>query len=91
MTVKNLEKSLVYMGTYSQSGSESVFFYEMNNGTGELTFINSFEGAQKPSYMAFDKNYDFLYAVNEVENYGGKNSGAGCTFLLITKLVISRY
>lgn len=80
MTVKNLEKSLVYVGTYSQSGSESIFLYEMNNGTGELTFINSFEGGQKPSYMAFDKNYDYLYAVNEMENYAGKNSGAGCAF-----------
>lgn len=80
MAVKSLEKSLVYVGTYSQSGSESIFLYEMNNVTGELTFKNSFEGGQNPSYMTFDKNYDYLYAVNEIENYAGKNSGAGCAF-----------
>ena len=52
----------------------------MNNVTGELLFIKSFDDGQKPSYMTSDKNYDYLYAVNEIENYVGKNSGAVCAF-----------
>ena len=80
MAVKNIGNSLVYVGTYAQSESESVFLYEMNNVTGELHLIKSFEGGQKPSYMTFDKNDDYLYAVNEIENYAGKNSGAVCAF-----------
>lgn len=78
--MEDLERSLVYVGTYAQSEKRSIFLYEMNNGTGELTFIKSFEGGQNPSYMTFDKNYDYLYAVNEIENYACKNSGAGCAF-----------
>lgn len=80
MTVKSLDKSLVYVGTYAQSEGRSIFLYEMNNSTGELTFIKSFEGGQNPSYMTFDKNYNYLYAVNEIENYTDKHSGAGCAF-----------
>jgi 6-phosphogluconolactonase len=80
MVVRNVEKSLVYVGAYSQSENESIFLYEINNLTGELHFIKSFEGGQNPSYMTFDRNYDYLYAVNEIENYDGKNSGAVCAF-----------
>lgn len=80
MSVKPIEKSLVYVGTYSESENESINLYELNNFTGELNFIKSFEGGQKPSYLVFDENYDYLYAVNEIENYAGRNSGAGCAF-----------
>lgn len=80
MAVKNDKKSLLYVGTYSKSENESIFLYAMNNGTGELSFIKSFKGGQKPSYMTFDKSYNYLYAVNEIENYDGKNSGAGYAF-----------
>lgn len=80
MAERNIEKSLVYVGTYSQSENESIFLYEMNNNTGELSFIKSFEGGKKPSYMVFDKDYEYLYAVNETDNYAGKESGAGCAF-----------
>lgn len=80
MTMKNIEKSFVYVGTYVKSESGSIFLYEMNSVTGELSFIKTFEGGQNPSYMTFDKNYDYLYAVNETKNYKGKNSGAACAF-----------
>lgn len=80
MAVKNDEKSLVYVGTYSKSESESIFLYELNNGTGEPLFIKSFEGGKKPSYITFDHYYNYLYAVNEIENYEGKDSGAVCAF-----------
>lgn len=80
MREENFEKSLVYVGTYAKSEDESIFLYEMYKSTGELNFIKSFEGGKKPSYMAFDKNYDYLYAVNEIEHYAGKKSGAGCAF-----------
>lgn len=80
MAIKNDDKSLVYIGTYSKSENESIFLYELNSVTGELNFIKSFEGGKKPSYMTFDKNRDYLYAVNEIENYAGKKSGAVCAF-----------
>ncbi|MEP7081006.1 MAG: lactonase family protein [Ginsengibacter sp.] len=80
MAEKNIEKSLVYVGTYSQSENESIFLYGLNNSTGELNFIKSFGGGKKPSYMVFDKSYEYLYAVNETENYAGKKSGAACAF-----------
>lgn len=78
--MKNNERSLVYVGTYSRSRKESIFLYGMDNVTGELNFIKSFDGGRNPSYMTFSKDYDYLYAVNEIEDYAGKNSGAVSTF-----------
>ena len=64
MSVTNNKSSFVYVGTYAESEKESIFLFEMNNDTGELTFIKSFEGGRKPSYISFNKNYDYLYAAN---------------------------
>jgi 6-phosphogluconolactonase len=80
MAKRNIEKSLVYVGTYSQFENESIFLFGMNNETGELNFIQSFEGGQKPSYFAFDKSHNYLYAVNELDNFEGKKSGAVRSF-----------
>ena len=70
----------VYIGTYADAGQESVFLYQLNTRTGELTRVKGFIGGKKPSYMAFDKRRNFLYAVNEQEDYLGRESGAVCAF-----------
>jgi 6-phosphogluconolactonase len=70
----------IYVGTYADAGEESILLYELNTRTGELTHVKGFIGGKKPSYMTFDKNRQFLYAVNEQENYLGRKSGAVSSF-----------
>ncbi|OKL40502.1 lactonase family protein [Pontibacter flavimaris] len=72
--------SWVYIGTYADAGKESIFLYQLNNSTGQLTRVQGFMGGKKPSYMTFDEKRHFLYAVNEQDDYQGLKSGAVSAF-----------
>ncbi|MBB6613176.1 lactonase family protein [Pontibacter sp. Tf4] len=74
------ESLLVYVGTYAPAHRNSIFLYRLNQQTGQLTRIKGFKGGEKPSYMVFDAQHRYMYAVNEQENYRGKSSGAVCAF-----------
>lgn len=76
--MENQGKLMVYVGTYADEGSESIFLYRLNAETGELHLIKGFKAGKKPSYMAFDKQRRNLYVVNEREEYEGQDSGLVC-------------
>lgn len=76
--MENQTKSLVYVGTYADADSESLFLYQLNLQTAELHRLQGFKAGKKPSYMTFDKHHRYLYVVNEREEYEGKDSGAVC-------------
>jgi 6-phosphogluconolactonase len=52
----------------------------MNMSTGELTHFNTVKGVVDPSFLAIDRHRRRLYAVNEVEQFAGKPSGALSAF-----------
>jgi 6-phosphogluconolactonase len=76
--MENIAKSMVYVGTYADEESESIFLYQLNLQTAELNLVKGFKAGKKPSYMTFDKQRHYLYVVNEREEYEGKESGAVC-------------
>ena len=78
------QKYLVYIGTYTQEGSESkgVYAYRFDAGSGQLTTIGLAAETINPSFLAVAPNRRFLYAVNEVSNYKGKKSGAVSAFAI---------
>jgi 6-phosphogluconolactonase len=65
-----------YVGTYTSGKSEGIYFYSLNLASGELTRISTTKNVKDPSYLAIAPNRRRLYAVNEVEDFGGKKSGA---------------
>lgn len=71
---------MVYVGTYADAESESLFLYQLDPESGELSLVRGFKAGKKPSYMTFDRQHHFLYVVNEREEYEGKESGAVCAF-----------
>ena len=71
---KNRELTL-FIGTYTSSTSEGIYVYRMNTETGQLTKFSSIK-SENPSFLALDRSRRFLYAVNEVQQFEGKSSGA---------------
>jgi 6-phosphogluconolactonase len=75
-------KYLFYVGTYTEEGSKSkgIYAYRYDATTAEITPLGLAAETTNPSFVAFSPNGRFLYAVNEVGNYKGPNSGGVSAF-----------
>jgi 6-phosphogluconolactonase len=71
---------LVYVGTYTSGKSEGIYLYRLNLRSGELKHVATTKGVKDPSYLALAPSRRYLYAVNEVEEFAGKKSGALSAF-----------
>ena len=69
-----------YVGTYTSGKSEGIYFYSLNLTSGELKRIDITKDVKDPSFLAIAPNRRYLYAVNEVEEFNGKKSGALSAF-----------
>ena len=75
-------KYLFYVGTYTEDGSNSkgIYAYRYDAKTSEITPLGLAAETTNPSFVALHPNGRFLYAVNEVPNYKGPNSGGVSAF-----------
>jgi 6-phosphogluconolactonase len=75
-------KYLFYVGTYTEEGSKSkgIYAYRFDASTSEITPLGLAAETANPSFVAPHPNGRFLYAVNEVGNYKGPNSGGVSAF-----------
>jgi 6-phosphogluconolactonase len=71
---------LVYVGTYTSGKSEGIYLYRLNLSSGELKHVATTKGVVDPSFLGIAPSRRFLYAVNEVEEFGGQKSGAVSAF-----------
>ncbi len=79
---------IVLIGTYTEkegSQSKGIYMYRMDPISGELTFQWEAKGLLNPSYLAIHPENRFLYAVNEVQSFGGQEGG-GLTALSIDSI-----
>ncbi|GBQ90152.1 3-carboxymuconate cyclase [Acetobacter nitrogenifigens DSM 23921 = NBRC 105050] len=80
------ERVLCYVGGYTKHGppeanAKGVTLFEMNPDNGVLTHLSVFEDTDNPSFLALSHDRRFLYACNELEDYGAnKDSGAATAF-----------
>ncbi|MGH9873945.1 MAG: lactonase family protein [Pyrinomonadaceae bacterium] len=77
---KPAKELLVYVGTYTSGKSEGIYLYSLNLTSGELSHVSTTKGVVDPSFLALAPSRRFLYAVNELENFEGKKSGAVSAF-----------
>jgi 6-phosphogluconolactonase len=73
---------LVYVGTYTSGNSEGIYLYGLNLVSGELKHIATTTRVKDPSFLALSPTRRYLYAVNEIEEFAGKKSGAVSAFAL---------
>ncbi|HEV7857653.1 MAG TPA: lactonase family protein [Pyrinomonadaceae bacterium] len=71
----------LYVGTYTTGKkSEGIYLYRLNMISGALSYVRTAKGVVDPSFLAVDRSRRFLYAVNEVTEFGGKPGGAVSAF-----------
>jgi 6-phosphogluconolactonase len=76
----------VYVGTYtSKSASRGIYAYSFDPGTGKLTSLGVAAESEDPSYLALHPSGRYLYAVNEIDHFGGQKSGAASAFSIDPK------
>jgi 6-phosphogluconolactonase len=77
-------KYLVYVGTYTEEGTKSkgIYAFRYDAATGQLTPLGLAAETTNPSFVAVHPSGKFLYAVNEVGNYKGPNSGGVSAFAI---------
>ena len=81
-TAQSHGKYLFYVGTYTEEGSKSkgIYAYRFDEATNQITALGLAAETTNPSFVALHPNGRFLYAVNEVQNYNGPNSGGVSAF-----------
>ena len=75
-------KYLFFVGTYTQDGSTSkgIYAYRYDAASHEITDLGVAAETTNPSFVALSPNGKYLYAVNELQNYKGPNSGGVSAF-----------
>jgi len=76
-------KYIFYVGTYTEekgSTSKGIYAYRYDADTGQITPLGLAAETTNPSWVTLHPNGRFLYAVNEVGNYKGPNSGGVSAF-----------
>ena len=78
-----LDGELLYVGTYTEGARrDGIYLVHMDPRSGELTQVGSVDAGANPSYLAIHPNGHVLYAVNEVEKYNGRATGAVSAFAI---------
>jgi 6-phosphogluconolactonase len=74
---------LLYVGTYTESTqSEGIYLVRMDRRSGQLRRVGSVAAGANPSFLAIHPNGRVLYAVNELEKYQDKPTGAVSAFAI---------
>lgn len=72
------KRRAVFVGTYTEhegSQSRGIYVFRMDPDSGELAFDSAVDGLVNPSFLDLHPRRNFLYAVNEVQDYAGKQGG----------------
>ncbi len=73
-TMSNLKT--LYVGTYTNGDSRGIYRLRLNDETGLLDKPELVAVTENPSYLALHPTGKWLYAVNELMEFDGKESGA---------------
>ena len=73
---------LVYFGTYTGEKSKGVYVSRLDLASGALSRPELAAETASPSFLAVHPSQNFLYAINEIGNFQGKESGSVSGFAI---------
>ncbi len=87
----NFEQRLVFIGTYTENilfgtgnilegKGKGIYVFRFNSASGRMEPCSVAQAGPNPSYLAFDPSRRFLYAVNELKEFGGAPTGSVSAF-----------
>jgi 6-phosphogluconolactonase len=76
----NKNNFIAYIGTYTDSGSEGIYICRFDASTGRLSHLGVRKDVTDPSFLAVEPSGKFLFAVNEINNFGETNGGGVSAF-----------
>src|SRR2546426_1173464 len=79
-SLSSAQQMLVFIGTYTGAKSKGIYLSQFDQGTGKLSSPELAAEITNPSFLALHPKRRFLYAVNEIEEFGGKHSGSVSAF-----------
>jgi 6-phosphogluconolactonase len=86
-----VDGDLLYVGTYSEGRrSDGIYVLRMNRRSGKLSRVGAVDAGANPSFLAIHPNGGVLYAVNELETYNGKPTGAVSAFSIAKTGALTR-
>lgn len=87
-----MNDQFVFIGTYTEQilldtgevlkRAEGIYVYKMDSRSGTMELSHVVSVGPNPSFLTFDSSNRFLYAVNEVQEYQGAETGAVSAFSL---------
>jgi len=71
----------VYIGSYTQKAPTGITVLDLDTKTGAMTPRQQVE-APNPTYLVLSPDHKYLYACNEVSNFGGEKAGAVSSYAI---------
>jgi 6-phosphogluconolactonase len=65
----------VYIGTYARRGGEGIYVCQLDMSSGALKILGAAGARDNPSYLTLHPGGQYLYAINEVAEFGGQAGG----------------
>jgi 6-phosphogluconolactonase len=65
----------VYIGTYTRRGGEGIYACRLDMSSGALEILGAAGARDNPSYLTLHPGGRYLYAINEVAEFGGRPGG----------------
>ena len=78
----NAKEFFVYFGTYTGAKSKGIYVARFDSAGGKAGVVKLAAETPSPSFLAIHPNQKFLFAANEVGEFGGKKSGAVSAFAI---------
>lgn len=79
------QKEILYVGTYSQRGSQGIYVYEFDRKLSSFKLLQTKPEIKDPNFLALSPGGDHLYAVNTVKGEDGKNKDVISSFTINPK------
>src|SRR6266851_1876364 len=91
LSAEKPEHDLLYVGTYTEEKrTDGIYLVRMDRRSGRLRQVGAVNAGANPSFLAIHPNGRSLYAVNELEKYNGKASGAVSAFAIASDGALTR-